>query len=142
MRTGRKTSLKTTPPKPVFLSPWIRIIHLKIMFQRCLKSVFKTVFKFNNENFTKNGLQELTGFSPTSAAATAAHGGSWWLGVASSSFSLLPCTLSLLLPCCRGLPLPFSLFSFLFSLGFSLVFLYFSFLPFFSLFSFLSQVNK
>ena len=56
---------------------------------------------------------------------------------------VVPCgAFLLLLPSCRALPLPFSLFSFPFSLGFSLVFPLFSFLPFFSLFSFLSQVNK
>ena len=90
---------------------------------------------------TKRRFWRLTAL-PTTAAATAVHGGSWWLAGLFTSFSLLPCTLSLLLPSCRALPLPFSLFSFPFSLGFSLVFPFFSFLPFFSLFSFLSQVNK
>ena len=79
---------------------------------------------------------------PTTAVATAARGCPWWLAALFLSLSLLPWPLSLLLPCCRALPLPFSLFSFLFSIGFSLVFPFFSFLPFFSLFSFLSQVNK
>ena len=72
--------------------------------------------------------------------ATAAHGGPWWFTF--SSFSLLPWPISLFSLCCYALPLPFSLFSFLFSLYFSFVFPFFSFLPFFSLFSFLSQVKK
>ena len=87
------------------------------------------------KNSEKGQFWRLTAL-PTTATATVAHGCPWWLAGLFLSLSLLPCTLSLLLPCCRVLPLPFSLFSFLFSLGFSLVF------PFFSLFSFLSQVNK
>ena len=75
---------------------------------------------------------------PTTAAATAVHGGSWWLAGLFLSFSLMPCTLSLLLPWLPSTSPPFSLFSFSFSLWFSLgfPFLFFSFFPFFLSFLF------
>ena len=63
---------------------------------------------------------------PTTAVATAARGCPWWLVVTFSSFSLLPWPFSFFPPCCRASSLSLSLFSFPFSLGFSLVFLWFS----------------
>ena len=135
VRSGRKTSLKTTPPKTGFQALWIRIFHLKIRFQRWLKTVFKTVLKIKNENFTKNGLRRLTGFyrrRRRRRRLTAVRGGSCgfsssfsWCRALSLSFSLG----------CRPLSLSFLSFPFLFLFGFPLSF---SFL-FFSSFSFLSR---
>ena len=84
------------------------------------------------KNSEKGRFWRLTAL-PTTAAATAARGCPWWLAGLSSSFPLLLWPFSFFSPCCRGSPLPFSLFSFSFSLWFFswFSFLFFSFFPFF-----------